>query len=252
MAYPVPVNFDNASKLLSFGEPHDWIGAVTYGDAVIGTTLASLRTAQSFVPEFEASLPKKRLTVEGFAIELGKFFMARWSSSNMPSPASGMTFVVGGYDADKAYGSVYALNIPNQQVPAEQSVADFGITYGGQAEHAIRLMQGCDPRVFDEAKKIFAGTDQQVNALRAAVAPMALAVPFPILPLQDCIDLATFLIRTTVAAQKLSVGIRGVGGVIDVAVITRRESLRFVQRKKLIGEANTAYQPGRTYADGNN
>lgn len=49
---PIHVNFDNATKLLSFAEPNDVIGAVTFGAGAIG-----LRTAQSFVPEFEASLP---------------------------------------------------------------------------------------------------------------------------------------------------------------------------------------------------
>ena len=42
-----PVNFDNASKLLSFSKPHNFVGAVTYGLAVIGK-----RTAHSFIPEF--------------------------------------------------------------------------------------------------------------------------------------------------------------------------------------------------------
>ena len=42
---PLPVNFDNATKLLSFSKPHNFVGAVTYGAAVIGS-----RTAHSFLP----------------------------------------------------------------------------------------------------------------------------------------------------------------------------------------------------------
>ena len=44
----IPVNYDNATKLLSFSKPHNHVGVVTYGAAVIGQ-----RTAHSFVPEFE-------------------------------------------------------------------------------------------------------------------------------------------------------------------------------------------------------
>lgn len=56
---PIPVNFDNATKLLSFSEPHTFLGTVTYGTAVIG-----LRTSHSFIPEFEIALEgKKRLPV---------------------------------------------------------------------------------------------------------------------------------------------------------------------------------------------
>jgi hypothetical protein len=56
------------------------------------------------------------------------------------------------------------------------------------------------------------------------------------LALQDCIDLACFFIRTTMDAQKLSIGIRGVGGAIDVAIIKRNQDIHFIQRKKDHGE----------------
>jgi hypothetical protein len=61
-------------------------------------------------------------------------------------------------------------------------------------------------------------------------------IPYHVLPLQDCIDLATFLIRTTVTAQRLGATVRGVGGLIEVAVITRTRGLEFIQRKELHGE----------------
>jgi len=56
------------------------------------------------------------------------------------------------------------------------------------------------------------------------------------LALQDCVNLAIFFIHTTIEAQELSVGVRGVGGEIDVATVTRRDGLQFVQRKKIVGE----------------
>jgi hypothetical protein len=235
------VNFDNATKLLSFGPPNQWIGAVTYGDAVIGTKPTDLRTAQSFVPEFEAKLdPKKRLTVEEFSRQLGQFFMEQWKDRGMPDAVtyrgSGMTFAIGGYDEGKPYGSVYVVEVPRKPDPVEQSPNSFGITFGGQGENSIRLIQGYDPRFLDITKKMFNLSDQQIGQLRASLAPLMLGIPYGLLPLQDCIDLAIFLIHTTVSAQKLSLGIRGVGGSIDVAVITRRGELCFIQRKELIGE----------------
>jgi hypothetical protein len=233
------VNFDNATKLLSFGPPNQWIGAVTYGDAVIGTKPTDLRTAQSFLPEFEQSLPQKRLTVGEFSKKLSDFFLERWKDRGMPDPypGQGMTFAVGGYDPEKAYGSIFTFNIPKQPNAQEQSANDFGIHLGGQAEHTIRLIQGYDPRILGIAKQVCNLTDEQVQGLQAALAQLMLSLPYAVLPLQDCIDMAVFLIHTTVAAQKLSVGIRGVGGVIDVAVITRRDPLRFIQRKELVVES---------------
>jgi hypothetical protein len=61
-------------------------------------------------------------------------------------------------------------------------------------------------------------------------------IPLEAMPLQDCVDLAIFFIRTTIDAQKLTVGIRGCGGPIDVATITRREGLKFIPQKKVYGE----------------
>jgi len=236
----LPVNFDNATKLLTFGNPNNWIGAVTYGDAVMGTTASDLRTAQSFVPEFEADLTKDRLSVADFSKKLSDFYLKQWQS-RMPSihKGPGMAFVVGGFDADKPYGSVYMFSIPRTPIPVEQSPNDFGVTFGGQNELTYRILGGYDPRVLDIAKKELNAPVTRMDAFQKALGQLQLTIPYHLLPLQDCIDLAIFLIRTTTTAQNLSIGIRGVGGAIDVAVITKREGLTIIQRKELAGEKGT-------------
>jgi hypothetical protein len=65
---------------------------------------------------------------------------------------------------------------------------------------------------------------------------LQLALPIQFMPLQDCIDLAVLFIRTTINAQRLTVGLRGCGGAIDVAIITRNNPLTFIQKKNLIVE----------------
>jgi hypothetical protein len=62
-------------------------------------------------------------------------------------------------------------------------------------------------------------------------------IPIQFLPLQDCVNLSILLIRTTIAMQQFLVGIRGVGGSIDIATITRTEGLKPVQLKKISGES---------------
>jgi hypothetical protein len=56
-------------------------------------------------------------------------------------------------------------------------------------------------------------------------------LPIDVMALQDYIDLATFFIRTTISGQRLTVGIRGCGGPIDVAAITRNNGLQFILKK---------------------
>ena len=230
------VHYDNATKLLNFSKPHDFVGAVTYGLGLIGQ-----RTAHSYLPEFELMLPKNRIQVGDFAKQLSDFFMERWRESNPPPnyTGPGVTFLIGGYDEEEPYGKVFALEIPGSPTPQPRNEGrdDFGMTWGGQLEIVSRLIHGYDP-MFLSAVREKLGLDepaieQLVKDVRSA---LEFRIPYNILPLQDCIDLATFLIRTTMTAQRLAATVRGVGGLIEVAVITRTRGLEFIQRKELHGE----------------
>jgi len=231
--HPLIVNFDNASKLLTFPAPHQSVGAVTFGAAVIG-----LRTAHSFLPELETRLPSQRVPVLVFAKALSTFYLEQWNSvpNHPPLP---MSFIVGGFDEDAAYGSVFAFDIPNNPEPSPRNAGehDFGMTWGGQVNFVTRLIHGSDPGLPALLAAALGKTPDEVAAAMSAVRPqMEFRVPYQVLPLQDCIDLATFLIRTTATAQGLSIGVRGVGGEIEVAYVRRTTKLTFIQRKTLHGE----------------
>lgn len=233
-AVPIIVNFDNATKLLSFSAPNNFVGAVTYGAAVIG-----LRTAHSFVPEFELSLSaNERLSVKGFAEKLSEFYMGQWGKV-MPKDYNGppMTFTVGGYNQGDAYGQIYVFDVPQNPQPDERNPGTFGMAWGGQHQIVGRLIQGFDPVLVKILKSHFNLNEQQYQKLTQLLKQnIEFRIPYEVLPLQDCVDLAIFLIRTTISAQHLSVGIRGVGGTIEVATITRIDGLKHVQRKTIHGE----------------
>ena len=239
----VPAYFDNATKLLSVradsaGQTH--VGAVTYGLGAIGSQAP--RTAHSYMPEFEAALSKSgthRRSVEQFANELSKFFMDRWNDA-MPKAYEGpdMVFLVGGFDEDAPYGKTFEISIPRKARPEERNLGtDFGITWGGQREFADRLLVGFDenlPRLIKETGLLF---EDKANELIGGLRGRCQApIPIQFLPLQDCVDLAIFLIRSTIAMQKWIVGVRGVGGDIDVATITREAGFVPVQMKSIRGE----------------
>lgn len=238
LPHPMVVNFDNATKLLSFSDKHNYVGAVTYGEALLNR-----RTAHGYIPEFEQvvlSEQKERLAVSDYAQRLSTFFMERWNES-MPQdyPGSGMVFIVGGYSPIEAYGEVFLFNIPRQPDPQPQNVGpgNFGMTWGGQLEIASRLIHGYDPMMIDILRNTLSLDEQQINtAVTALQQRLEFGIPFQVLPLQDCVDLAIFMIRTTITAQELSIGIRGVGGNIDVAVISRTAGLEYIQRKTIRGE----------------
>lgn len=240
----LPVFFDNATKLLTFAKPNQWVAAVTYGDAVIGTNMGDLRTAQSFIPEFEVGLPKERLSVQKFSERLSEFFLQQWTAKMPPDlKTAGMTFVVGGFDQESPYGSTWLFIIPHSPTPQERSPAAFGVTFGGQNDATTRLLKGYDLRVLEIARRVFNAPSQRMDEFEKALGSLNLGIPYAVLPLQDCINLAIFLMKTTISAQNLTMGVRGVGGSIDVAVITRRKGVEIIQRKELVGEVG--YDVGR-------
>ena len=49
-------------------------------------------------------------------------------------------------------------------------------------------------------------------ALRERLGALQLALPINFLALQDCVDLALLLIRTTIAVPQLTISLRRVGG----------------------------------------
>jgi hypothetical protein len=233
----LPSTFDNATKLLNVTD-QSHIGVITYGVGAIGQQ--EPRTPHSFLPELQDVLSDRkvgRLPVEGFARTLGSFFMEQWSK-RMSKEYSGpeMVFLVGGFNEGEPYGRVFQVSLPSNPAPQEQNAGRFGITWGGQLEYTTRLIKGFDPQLPSIAQRHLALTDDQREALRDHLEGMlSLRIPYQFLPLQDCVDLAIFLIRTTIDIQTWTLGVRGVGGAIDVATITRTEGFMSVQQKKVVG-----------------
>lgn len=229
--------FDNATKLFGVnGQPH--VGVLTHGNTMIGTS--SLRTVHGFMPEFEAKLGSGkthgRMKVESVAAELANFYADQWSSASMPDESEPVLFKVAGFDQDEAYGRVYEVSVPNGLEPVEYLTGDaFGVRWGGQSFLANRWLNGVDPGALALVKDQLGLTDLQVEQLEQKwQQELPLRIPWQVLPLQDCVDLATFLVAMTSASLAWTfIGYRGVGGAADVATITRNEGFQPIQMKRL-------------------
>ncbi|MCX6091056.1 MAG: hypothetical protein NTX88_11935 [Candidatus Atribacteria bacterium] len=104
-------------------------------------------------------------------------------------------------------------------------------------EYATRLIKGFDPRLPLLVQDFLKLTDEQRDTMEKYLESiLSSRIPYQFLPLQDCVDLSIFLIRTTMEIQKWTVDVRGVGGAIDIATITRTEGYRPVQQKTIIGQ----------------
>ena len=217
----LPATFDNATKLLGV-KSQTHVGAITYGTAAIGQQ--SPRTVSSFLPEFAAEIGEVRLAVQEFAGRLGDFFTRQWTNAGMPANPpvdQDIFFFVGGYEEGAAYGRLFQLHIPGAPQPQEifPNAGEFGATWGGQREITDRLLVGFDPAVPNLVQDLLniPANQRRPDLEQQLKARLVTAIPWPFLPLQDCVDLSIFVVRTTITLQKWLVGIRGVGGAVDVA-----------------------------------
>ena len=232
--------YDNAVKLLKVNG-QDFVGAVTYGAGAIGQQ--SPRTAHSYLPEFEALLSKgkrRRLPVEEFAVKLSEFFAQQWRDSQMPESHPPMDFLVGGIDRGEPYGKVFGFAIPNNSTPREihPGPDQFGMVWGGQKQFADRVIAGFDEQLLNVVQEALELTaEKRVELEKQLRERLQATIPFPFLPLQDSVDLSILLIRTTIAIQNWVVGVRGVGGPIDVATITRTAGFKPIQLKSITGDS---------------
>ena len=228
-----PVHFDNTTKLYSF-KSKPKIGVVTWGQGVIGK-----RSIESLMPDFEAELQEKKesLSVYRFAERLKGFFLRRWNNAGKQVEGASVTFYVCGFDKNVFYGKVYAIEIPGRLKPQEQHKNDqFGFSMGGQHDIAYRIFAGYDPGILTFLQQKLNLNQDQIDGLKKDLSQFQLTVPIDAMSLQDCIDWAVFLIRSTITAQSLIIGIQGCGGPIDIATITPGDGFRHIQRKELVGE----------------
>jgi hypothetical protein len=235
----IPVNYDNATKLLR-ANGQNFVGAVTYGLGAMMTPQGP-RTMQSFIPEFEEFLKKKnvgRLLTKDFSAMLSDFFVGRWNAHMNRPPQQGeeINFIVGGYDKDDIYGHVFTFVIPTNPKPVEQNAGpgQFGITWGGQADLVYRLLFGFDvtlPQFL--ASELHLGTPQINDLSQKMVTHLQAGIPYQVLPLQDCVNLAVFLLKSTIDFLKFRMVLRAVGGPVEVATITGVEGFKFVAQKRI-------------------
>ncbi len=239
----IPATFDYATKLLTVKDAaQDHVAAITYGLGALNTAEGP-RTAHSFMPEFEAELravKQKRLSSEEFSKRLSDFFCLQYQAGPNPPANTGndMVFVVGGYDEGQPYGRLFEFYVPSRPAPVERhSGSEFGAVWGGQREIVDRILNGGDEKLFLLLKNELHLDDAGILALRTKIAPeIGLPIPYAFLPLQDTVDLATMLIRTTINTQRWMIDVRGVGGEIDVVTITRTGGVQPVQTKSIHGE----------------
>jgi hypothetical protein len=224
---------DNNSKVFQI----DNFGAATYGEAFLKN-----RTISSWIEDYKHA-PDKSSDIDTFSAKFSKYFDGIYKDAfKDPKIQPVIGFLLAGYDS-KGAEKLLRVEFPSQAVPKEvKNTHDLqGAEWSGQTDVIERLILGYDARIAtlpslgtlsDEQKKQFV---QQIIGLQYDI-------PWNSLMLQDGIDLANSLVKTTVNLQRFAFGTIGnvgdipaVGGSVDVLVITPA-GVQWVKKKALTSE----------------
>lgn len=229
----VRVSSDNAQKLFQLGPRH---AAVTYGWAFLLN-----RNIHSHVQDFKTTVAPD-LKTEALAIALAKYLTAQYNAhieKQYDAPVAensyALALLVGGYDVGDKEGKMYEIYVPGEEAHLIHTTDErVGAAWRGHTLVIGRLLKGFDPRLRElEGYAETLGKTMETS-------PLDYLIDYWAMTLQDAIDLATFLVHTTIQMQRFSDGIRSApgmsancGGAIDVAIVEPENGFVWMRHKAL-------------------
>ncbi len=229
------------------------------GSAYLMDSESNLRSLSSFIEEFKnnSSINEDTHTSpELIAIQLDSFFTSLYNKSLNNVLRGELTIIVCGVD-NRGERQIFELVYP---LPDKTDTTKIKIQGSfkkisdvpqsivtGQKDVWHRLIKGYDSKLrenewFKNVDSIIVDSlasnkiDTTTKQVILNFDDLRYDIRYDLMTLQDAIDFAIFIIRATIEAQRFNEkSIQGVGGSIDVAVITT-EGFRWIQHKELHGE----------------
>jgi hypothetical protein len=157
------------------------------------------------------------LDIDGVATSIGAFFdgeFTRWLRGipeaepwDVQQRGFPLRFLVSGYD-DEGIGHIHEVLIPGpQHARQEASTANLGSVWRGQTDVILRLIKGVD------WGGLLASGDPVPEEYEARLDNLGYNTLYPI-TVQDGLEYASFLIRTTIEMQRFSDGTLGQRGLV--------------------------------------
>lgn len=247
------------------------IAAVTSGLATLnGRPIASV--AEEFEELQSRKRSTKATSVKDLADEFLAFvrkeYMQHYRGSTLPPEfREGPSFILGGYGKGDSFGSIYRISVKNNAVVRSFAAGEYGISWGAQSDAVERVIRGYDRElrrivegevadafskyaasvdttvlriVNDILKKLNATMPAGVNTTLPSVSSIKLpwedaktTISYGNLPLQDAVDLVSYLIMMQMGKARFARGVGTVGGFTHIGVITRREGFKALKEPEL-------------------
>jgi hypothetical protein len=238
--------YDNANKIFNLykGRPIGCVvfGAGSIGNASVGTIIKDLRAKlmeKDSAREFDFDPDK--YSMEQVAGIVAAYLGVECAKIQNPLVLAGtnLGILLGGYSSKESLGESWKVEIrggkpipPARLRPNDQP----GIHWGGQTEILQRMVLGYSPGLFQILAETTAPPRSTKEEMAAQLGPLLTArlqaqIVFAPMPIQDAIDLAEFLVHSSIMFSRFVPGAQVVGGPIEIAAITKHEQFKWISRK---------------------
>jgi len=234
--------YNNANKIFNL-KKNVSLGAITWGLGSIGNASMAL-LMKELRERFSGSDPQWKIDDHAYAVEdvarkvRQYLFDEKYENAfrNVPAnsrPSLGM--IVAGYSTGQDMAEEYQITIANGMASGLQLLRpkeESGVTWNGVIEPLSRLLVGYDPRL-ESVLRDQLGIPQDQATQAMAIIQQSLYTPLviPPMPLQDAIELARFLVDLATNYARFAPGAPTVGGPTEIAVISKHEGFKWVNRK---------------------
>ena len=226
--------YSNAKKLFHIGDAP--IGAMIYGIGNIGQ-----RSIEGLMFDFSTKeLPKlneeKKESVQEVAKALFDYFNNLYQTefANIPSEQRIEDFrfgvFVAGCSTGKPFVEEWEFLLPrDDKVKQVRPDTTFGASWRGVDLPFTRLLKGFDPRSKQKLQEHGVAEDIIKGALESWKATIA----YDAMPVQDAINLAVFIVKTTIGLVSFEIGAPSCGGPLQVASILPDGTFKWIAQPQL-------------------
>lgn len=258
------------TKMFQISESPVPVVAVTAGTAKLNErTMASL--GAQFRKELEGK-KRKLVSVSSISNAFLRFFRKQYDQhyANSPLPEvlrEGPEFLIGGYGRDARFPELFRVKVQENSVDEEFSAGKSGASWNGQADAVERLMKGVDGAVFFQIKNHIESLlkkhhdnmkERMLQIISEVLERYELKLPedinttlpetvdegfsldrhfintdFSNLPLQEAVNMASYLVFLQAGKARFERGVATVGGRIHVGVVTKEDGFRVLNAPKL-------------------
>lgn len=154
-----------------------------------------------------------------------------------------INFIVAGIEKDRV-GYAYSVAIPQGVIAENNTATNQGAVWVGQTDVLLRILKGYALEIFN--LEFMSGDQKLTKKYAEQLGKLEYNINYAAMPLQDAIDFSILITRTTESVQRFSDGTQlspggttGVGGGVDVAVITPEKGFVWIKKKELHAEGKT-------------